>query len=244
MQKREIFSCLSAVGPVVVRLDGRAFHGLTSEMKFEKPYDSRFNDAMCAVCEHLISKSGLEPDFAYTFSDEISLFFSRLPFNGRVEKIDSVCASYASSAFTILMELKEPVSFDSRVVILGNENVFDYFSWRQKEAWRNHINAYCQHALINDGLSPVNAARELKGMKSSQMHEMMHKRGINLAQTPAWQRRGVIIHKETYEKKGYNPVDKTDVITQRRKVVRDMTPPLFNEPEGEDYLYRIISAIA
>lgn len=243
MQEREIFSSLSIIAPVVVRLDGRAFHSLTLGLNLKKPYDSGFNDAMCSVCESLISKSGLEPDFAYTFSDEISLYFSRLPFNGRIEKIDSVCASYAASAFTLLIGAKEPVSFDSRVVLVGNESVCDYFSWRQKEAWRNHMNAYCQHALISEGFSPVKAARELKGMKAAQMHEMMHERSINLSKTPAWQRRGVIIHKTTYQKTGYNPVDKTEVVADRRKVVRDMSPPLFSEPEGQDYLYRIISGI-
>ncbi|MDD4127134.1 MAG: tRNA(His) guanylyltransferase Thg1 family protein [Methanomicrobium sp.] len=243
MQKREIFSCLSIIAPVVVRLDGRAFHGLTSGMDLKKPYDLDFNDVMCNVCDSFLSKSGLEPDFAYTFSDEISLYFSRLPFNGRIEKIDSVCASYASSAFSIFMGLKEPMSFDSRVVMIGHDTVCEYFSWRQKEAWRNHMNAYCQHALISEGFSPVQAARKLKGMKSAQMHEIMHERGVNLSKTPAWQRRGVVVHKETYEKTGYNPVDKTEVIAERRKVVRDLSPPLFSEPGGEDYLYRIISGL-
>lgn len=243
MQERELFSCLSIFAPVAVRLDGRAFHALTSQMQLKKPYDKGFNDIMCSVCESFLSKSGLEPDFAYTFSDEISIFFSRLPFSGRIEKIDSVCASYASSAFSIFADLNEPVSFDSRVVVLGHDKICEYFSWRQKEAWRNHMNAYCQHALISDGLTPVQAARELKGMKSAKMHEMMHERGINLSKTPEWQRRGTVIHKETYEKTGYNPVEKTEVKTERRKVVRDMSPPLFNEPEGEDYLCRIISKI-
>ncbi|MBP2133043.1 tRNA(His) 5'-end guanylyltransferase [Methanomicrobium sp. W14] len=244
MQNREIFSCLSIVPPVVVRLDGRSFHGLTAGIKLEKPYDSGFNDAMCTVCEYILSKSGLDPDFAYTFSDEISLFFSVLPFNGRIEKIDSVCAAYASSAFTLLMGLDEPVSFDSRVVVLGRENICEYFSWRQKEAWRNHMNAYCQHALIAEGMTPVQAARRLKGMKSAAMHEMMHEREINLSKTPSWQRRGVVVHKETYMKTGYNPVEKTEVKAQRKRVVRDLSVPLFSEPDGEDYLYRLISNLS
>ena len=92
----EIFSGLTAIPPVYVRLDGRAFHAMTRESGFKKPFDEDFMNIMTSVASSLISESGLEPVFAYVFSDEISLYFSNLPFGGRVEKIDSVCASYAA----------------------------------------------------------------------------------------------------------------------------------------------------
>ena len=34
---------------------------------------------------------------------------------------------------------------------------------------------------------------------------MMHQRGFNLAKTPAWQRRGVLVCKTETEKEGFNP---------------------------------------
>ncbi|WOF15555.1 tRNA 5'-guanylyltransferase [Methanoplanus sp. FWC-SCC4] len=239
MQEREIFSRLNIVTPYVVRLDGRAFHHLTSDLGFEKPYDDRFNDAMCRVCEALISKSGLEPDFAYTFSDEISLFFSKTIFNGRVEKIDSVCASYAASALTLFLGLLEPVSFDSRVVCVDSQSFPEYFSWRQKEAWRNHMNAYCQNALIKEGFSAQQTAKNLSGVGSKQMHEMMFERGVNLAKTPAWQRRGIVVHKKSVIRKGYNPIKNEEVETERKVVVVDKDIPLFDTPEGLDYICKI-----
>ncbi len=236
MQDREIFRNLSIFPPFIVRLDGRAFHRLTHDMEFKKPYDRRFSDAMAMVSEQLLSSSGLEPSFAYTFSDEISLFFPCVPFNGRVEKIDSVCASYAASAFTLALHLNEPVAFDSRVILADVPAAIVYMAMRQREAWRNHINGYCQHALIEEGMTAVQAARALRGMKGPAMHEMMFERGINLAKTPAWERRGIACYRTEMIKEGYNPVTDEKVTTTRRVVVPDDDLPLFSEPDGEAWL--------
>jgi tRNA(His) guanylyltransferase len=111
---------------------------------------------------------------------------------------------------------------------------------RQDEAWRNHINAYCQQALITDGMKPRQAAVRLKGMPSRQLHEMMHDRGINLAKTPAWQRRGVLVYKKTSEKEGFNPVTKEKVKAIRSSVVVDDDLPLFTAPEGQAFLEKLI----
>jgi tRNA(His) 5'-end guanylyltransferase len=236
MQEREIFRNLSIFPPFIVRLDGRAFHRFTRDMGFEKPYDRRFSDAMATVSEKLLSSSGLEPSFAYTFSDEISLFFPLAPFNGRVEKIDSVCASYAASALTLALGLAEPVAFDSRVLIADVPAAIAYMALRQREAWRNHINGYCQQALIAEGMTATQAARVLRGMKGPTMHEMMFERGINLAKTPAWERRGIACYFTEVTKKGYNPITDEHVTATRRVVVTDDALPLFSEPDGEAWL--------
>ena len=241
MSENEIFSALSAIPPVFVRIDGRAFHALTLAEKYKKPFDDGFMEIMTSVASMLISDSGLEPVFAYTFSDEISLYFKDLPFGGRVEKIDSVCASYAAAAFMAVSGIKKPVSFDARIVFSPGDNVFGYLEWRQREAWRNHINAYCQHALISGGMDSRKAADHLKGMKSADMHEMMFERGVNLSKTPSWQRRGIIIRREAYMKTGYNPVEEKEVLTQRKKVTADYGPPLFHTDEGKDYISKIIN---
>ncbi|ADN36883.1 protein of unknown function DUF549 [Methanolacinia petrolearia DSM 11571] len=236
----EIFSGLTAIPPVYVRLDGRAFHAMTREAGFKKPFDEDFMSVMSSVASSLISESGLEPVFAYVFSDEISLYFGNLPFGGRVEKIDSVCASYAAGAFMAVSGSKAPVSFDARIVFTTEADAPGYLEWRQREAWRNHINAYCQYALISEGMSSRKAADLLKGMKSADMHEMMYKRGVNLSKTPSWQRRGVIVRREQYTKTGYNPVEKKEVLTERSKVTIDDNPPLFHTEEGREYILGII----
>lgn len=240
MPGNEIFSSLSAVPPIFVRLDGRAFHALTAEEDFEKPFDEIFRDIMAGVASSLISESGLNPVFAYVFSDEINLYFKELPFSGRVEKIDSVCASYAAGTFVAASGLGRPVAFDARIIFASEDSLQDYLAWRQKEAWRNHINAYCQYALISEGMTGREAAEALKGMKSAEMHEMMFKRGVNLASTPSWQRRGVIVRRESYTKKGHNPIKKTTVIAERSRVAVDPDPPLFHTEEGKEYVRGLI----
>ncbi len=240
MENREIFSNLSTIPPVFVRLVGRAFHVLTRWFGFAKPFDDGFCKAMVGVGQSLVAESGLTPVFAYTFSDEISLYLRELPFSGRVEKIDSVAASYAASALTLVLGAKEPLAFDARIVQATPESAIEYMTGRQDEAWRNHLNAYCQQALIAEGMDGTDAARRLKGMQAQELHEMMHKRGVNLAKTPAWQRRGVLVCKKEIEKEGYNPITKEHVTVTRSMVAADRDLPLFSTPEGQAFLQKLI----
>ncbi|MDN7024518.1 tRNA 5'-guanylyltransferase [Methanoculleus sp. FWC-SCC1] len=231
--EREIFSALSIFPPIFIRLDGRAFHRLSRELRLSKPFDPVFHGSMTAVAQQLLTGSGLEPAFAYTFSDEVSLYFTTLPFSGRIEKLDSVAAAFAASALTIQLGLTTPLSFDARVIPATPEFAVEYLTWRQNEAWRNHINGYCQQALIEEGLSSRAAATRLRGVSAAAMHEMMFARGVNLAETPAWQRRGTLVCRETVIKEGYNPVTGEVVETTRKtpRVLDDL--PLFSTPEGE-----------
>ena len=243
MKKRELYSTLTSVPPVFVRIDGRNFHAVAESWKLDRPFDLRFSESMAAVCVSLISDSGLSPDFAYTFSDEISLYFSALPFAGRVEKIDSVAASYTASALTLEAGSGIPISFDARIIQVTPEVAVQYLIERQAEAWRNHINAWCQYALVEEGCSRREAARQLRGLPSAAMHEMAFTRGINLAKTPAWQRRGVLVYRKGKTVEGWNPQLATVVQTVRTTVISDRAPPLFSSPEGRSFLNRLITEL-
>jgi len=240
MKSREIFSNLLSVPPIFVRLDGRGFHGIADEWGLKRPFDSRFARAMANVSERLIASSGLSPDFAYTFSDEISLYFSHIPYSGRVEKIDSVTASYTASALTLEMSSPFPVAFDARIIQVSPALALRYLIDRQAEAWRNHINAYCHHTLVTEGKNSHEAAQMLKGLSSSEMHELMFSRGINLARTPAWQRRGILVYKTAKEIEGFNPLESRVVRTLRTSVKCVQEPPVFSSPEGRSFLTGLI----
>jgi tRNA(His) guanylyltransferase len=243
MKMREIYSSLTCVPPVFVRIDGRNFHAVAEEWNLERPFDFRFSQAMASVCTALMSDSGLTPDFAYTYSDEINLYFSHLPFTGRVEKLDSVTASFTASALTLEMASLIPVSFDARIIQVTPGLAIRYLIDRQGEAWRNHINAYCQNALANEGMNRSEAARTLKGMTSPDLHELMFARGINLAKTPAWQRRGILVHKTGKTVEGYNPVLSRVVRTVRSTIVCERELPVFSSPEGRSFLSGLISEL-
>ncbi|MDD1694144.1 MAG: tRNA 5'-guanylyltransferase, partial [Methanoregula sp.] len=226
--------------PVFIRLDGRAFHRLTDCLGLEKPFDEFFHKAMVTACTSLVADSGLNPDLAYTFSDEISLYFTKLPFSGRVEKLDSVAASYAASSFTLALGGTMLVAFDARVIPATLEFALEYLTNRQSEAWRNHINAYCQQVLIEEGMDAKKAAEQLKGLQSKDLHEMMHVRGFNLSTTPAWQRRGTLVYKKITEKEGFNPITKETVIAERSAVTADGDLPLFTSREGQEFLVKLL----
>jgi len=240
MENREIFSAITAIPPVFVRLDGRAFHRLADVLGLEKPFDEFFHTAMVTACRALVAESGLNPDLAYTFSDEISLYFTKLPFGGRVEKLDSVAASFAASSFTIAIGGTTLIAFDARVIPATPAFAAEYLTGRQAEAWRNHINAYCQQALIEEGMDPRKAAERLKGLAAKELHEMMHQRGFNLATTPAWQRRGTLVYKKLTEKEGFNPITQETVIAERSAVVAEPELPLFTSPEGKEFLGKVL----
>ncbi|MGD9158306.1 MAG: tRNA(His) guanylyltransferase Thg1 family protein [Desulfobacteraceae bacterium] len=112
--------------PVIIRLDGKAFHTLTR--KCEKPFDDLFRNVMeetaLALCREI---QGVK--CAYTQSDEISLLltdFDRLGteawFDYNLQKITSVSAGIASVCFSKLWAEAEGI-FDSRAFNAPKEEV-------------------------------------------------------------------------------------------------------------------------
>lgn len=241
MKNREIFAEMRCIPPVVVRADGRNFRNTLLSLGFKKPYDQTFARAMADTAELLIKKSGLGLLSAYTFSDEISFLFMELSFEGRVEKIDSVVASFLGSALTINLRLKEPVAFDSRIVALQKDEIPAYFHWRQLEAWRNFVTSWGYYTLIDEGMNKDEASKYLKGKKEWEIHEMLFERGINLATLPAWQRRGIIISTEEYEISGFNPILGKETKSLRRKVTQNWEIPKFKSKEGIALLEKLIN---
>ncbi len=240
VKDREIYAGIRAVPPVIIRLDGRAFHSFLADLSLKRPYDERFAAAMVSVCTAFFYHSGLSPLLAYTFSDEISMYLRELPFEGRVEKMVSVVASFASSSLTIAMDLDLPVAFDARIIPVEPSHLPSYLAWRQKEAWRNHINGYSQALLLQEGLRPVDVQRRLNGLGAGELHEICFQHGVNLAGTPAWERRGIMVYKQKREREGRNPVTGETTRVIRNMVVEDRDLPLFSRPDGEAFISGLI----
>jgi len=210
----EIYSNLRARAPLVARADGRGFKKVLETSK--KPYDIDFARVMAEACAGFFRESGLMPALAFTFSDEISLVFLEAPFAGRVEKIDSLIAGFLSGI--ISLDLARPVSMDCRTIPLCQDEIGVYLAERQDETWRNHVFSYGFYMLVEEGLSKTLAMEKLRGMKEGDIHELVHQKGINLARTPAWERRGVMVRR-----KG-------------EAVVQEWELPLFSSKEGTDLL--------
>ena len=209
---------MSARAPLVVRADGRGFKKVLE--KSTKPYDIDFARSMVSTSEKFLLDFGPSAVLAFTFSDEISLVFLDLPFAGRVEKIDSLVAGFLSAALSL--ELRRLVSMDCRTIPLCQEEIISYLAERQDETWRNHVFSYGFHMLLEEGLNETQAMDRLRGLREKEIHEFVFQKGINLARTPAWQRRGVV------------------VCRKEGKVAADWDVPLFSTKDGMEFLREII----
>lgn len=218
MRAREWFHSMTLLPGAwaVVRVDGRSFSRFT-ETRFDKPFDPRFSALMTEAATALLIELGGR--LAYTESDEISVVLDPAfdLFGREVEKLVSLSAGIATAAFT--HAAGEPAVFDARVWMgTGPDDVVDYLSWRQDDAARCALNGWCYWTLRNEGLSARQATRELERTSVSAKNELLFERGVNFNEVPAWQRRGVGLWWETYEKQGHDPIRDVDVTATRRRV--------------------------
>jgi tRNA(His) 5'-end guanylyltransferase len=240
MKEREIYAGLRTVAPFFVRVDGRNFRHALSLLKREQPYDLAFAESMGAASEALMRRSGLPVQLVFTFSDEANALFREAPFDGRVEKLDSIVASFFASAATLNLSSDVPLAFDARIIPVSAMDIPIYLESRQNETWRNHVHAYGYYYLRQNSQTGREAHATLLGMTSSEMHELMFSHGVNLAKTPAWQRRGILVHKQSYEKEGLDPITGRPSTTRRSRVVQNWDLPIFKSPEGREMLVGLI----
>ncbi len=225
--------------PFFIRLDGWRFQAISQAVNTQKPFDQNF--AICLVTSgRALFQINLNPTLVYVASDEINTLFLRAaPFGRRVEKIDSVSAEVVSSAFSLciqkLFNKTVTAAFDSRIILSPSQKkIIEYLTWRQKDAYRNHNNAYAYWLLRKKGHTPSETAKMLKGLKTEDVDETLSAQGINLAKTPSWQRRGILVYKEPYKKQVKN-----HVIT-RKQIKENWKLPLFSSTEGRRLIQQIL----
>ena len=230
MKDYEVYSSLKVPknSKVIVRLDGRAFHKLASDLKLVKPYDRNFYQVMAVVCEDLFRE--FSPSFVYTFSDEISLLLNNIPFDGRIEKINSVMAGFASSSFVIHydVDFKKPPAFDSRIIPINDEDILDYFRWRQDESWMNCVNSH-GISYLKTKYSNNEANDKINGMKLNEIHELLFQNGINLNDIETYKKRGIGIYRKNKKVVGFNKKENKNQTSYRSYVFTDWELPIFNE---------------
>lgn len=165
--------------PVILRLDGRAFHTITRGL--EKPYDDTFINMMNTIAHDLCDNEIQNARMAYLQSDEISILIykkvlSSSWFNNDIQKMTSVSASRAScvamdfSAGTKLFKGNTKIMFDSRVFVLPEKEVCNYFIWRQRDWERNSLQMLCREYY---------SQKQLNNKNSKDMHEMLHQKNKN-----------------------------------------------------------------
>ena len=203
---------------MVARIDGRHFHTLTKESgKFGAPFDEKFRDLMIGTVEHLMTKSGFNIVYGYTESDEISLLFALESddFGRKLRKLTSILAGEASAKFSLLYG--DIGVFDCRISELPNKaTVVDYFRWRNEDACRNALNAWCYWTLRREGQTPKEATKAIEGISVAEKNELLFRHGINFNDLPLWQKRGIGFYWELF--------DRGDA--ERRRLTVDMELPM------------------
>lgn len=232
--------------PVIIRLDGKAFHTLTRG--FEKPFDMvmvrAMQETMKYLCENI---QGCV--LGYTQSDEITLVLidyqnlnSDAWFDYEVQKLCSVSASMATFAFNrnfARLAALEPEKktkqtnaytevaskgafFDARCFNIPKEEVTNCLLWRQQDATRNSIHmtgrAYFSH-------------KQIEGLNSNDIQNLLfQEKGINWNDLPTTLKRGSCCIKKYRQ---------TMNQTLRGYWCIDDEIPIFKD-EGRDYIEKLL----
>lgn len=179
--------------PVIIRLDGKAFHTFTR--KLNKPFDegliSWMNHTAIELCRQI---QGAQ--IAYVQSDEISIllhnykkFNSGAWFDNEIQKMCSISAAIATAAFnsTLRAQVVGPALFDSRVFVLPEHEVCNYYIWRQQDWIRNSIQMVAR-SFYSD--------KECFKKNQSEMQEMIFQKGVNWDDFPVPLKRGRCVIKD------------------------------------------------
>ena len=237
MKDFEVYSSLKVPknSKIIVRLDGRSFHKLARDLNLVKPYDENFYRVMSKVCNDLFKE--FSPVFVYTFSDEISLLLEKIPFDGRIEKINSVIASFTSSSFVLHYDenFKKPPSFDSRIIPISDEDVLKYFKWRQDESWKNCIASH-GISFLKSKYSNKRANDMITGLKSSEIHELLYQNGINLNDVETYKKRGIAVYRKNKKVVGFNKKENREQVSYRTYTYVDWEVPKFNKEFFENLI--------
>lgn len=195
--------------PVILRIDGKAFHTYTKGCK--RPWDEKLvecmNDTAIELCKRI---QGVQ--LAYVQSDEISLLLNNYEytdtqswFDNNLQKMVSISAAVASVTFTMNSwkiwipakinpsmdpmsenDFIEPAHFDSRAFVIPREDVNNYFLWRQQDATRNSVQMLARSLYSH---------KECTDKNNSQLQEMCFQKGKNWNDEPVQHKRGRCIVK-------------------------------------------------
>ena len=227
--------------PVIIRIDGKAFHTFTRG--FKKPFDAILSNSMINTTKYLLENiEGCV--FAYTQSDEISLLLkndqtneTNAWFDNNLSKIISLSASMATLAFNkhfseevdefcwnidtkieqaYLTSLEKGAMFDSRAFVIPESEIVNYFIFRQQDCVRNSIQMVAQANFSH---------KELQKLDCDQLQEkLFQEKGINWGEDiPTKYKRGVAIYKKQVE------VETPNGVVIRNKPFIDKEIPIFTQ---------------
>jgi len=162
--------------PLVIRVDGRAFHTLTRKMR--KPFDGNFITAMTVSAKYVAEQmQGFKA--AYVQSDEATFLLTDYDafetdgwFNYEIPKVISISAALMSVMFNTYTRGMPLSVFDSRAFSVPLHDAVNCFLWRAKDWERNSLQMYARSKFSHN---------QLKFKNHAQIHEMLFSIGANWA---------------------------------------------------------------
>lgn len=206
--------------PVIIRIDGKTFHTFTKKY-FKKGFSAEFSKGMELVTLNLMKELGAK--IGYTQSDEISLLLTDYKtiktdaqFGYNLSKLISVSASIATSEFAkYLLKntlINEFPYFDSRVFNIPEDDVCNYFIWRQEDCIRNAISMIGQQHYSPKQLNRV-STKQLK-------EKLISEHNFNFDSLSSYQLNGILILRTNIEGKSIlHTLPKTPIIKNSREVI-------------------------
>lgn len=226
--------------PMIVRIDGRAFHTFTKPLKdpdAPDPWSLVLREGLTAAATALLREIP-GSKLAYLQSDELSVLVTDYdtlgarPWFGKIsQKIDSVTASITTAAFNEVMQAWSATrklgfaTFDSRCFVLPKEDVCNYFVWRQQDATRNSVSMIAQHYFEHE---------RLQGLNWGALQELLWtEKNINWDKIETWKKRGWCVRRDTYEgvvgEDSQAPASEVGKTYTRETIVSDLEIPIFTQ---------------
>lgn len=224
---------------IVIRCDGKGFSKAIAKAHIKLPFDKDFHERMTNTAQktlEIIFGRG----FAYTYSDEISFVLPKKIFDRygrRTEKLLTLAAGAASGIGSLEFYYLDisPTIFDAKIFEFNTvEEVMEYLSNRKTNCLRNFVFSVARKHYMDLGKTPAQVAKDLNGVKLNTLIERLLKEKIDIYKLPIWQREGVIIYYEPYEKavkRGAFGTRKMTSVTRRR--VKTLKPLRFCSGDEE-----------
>lgn len=249
---------LTRRSPVIIRVDGKAFHTFTRGLK--RPFDDILMSVMQETAKYLCKNiSGCK--LAYVQSDEISLLITDYDtidtqawFDNNLQKIVSVSASLATLAFNDFwsaavdceIEAANTAPFTSDennyIMTISDKRFKATFDSRAfiipKDEVCNYFIWRQQDATRNSIQSLAQANfphKELIGLNSSKLQDkLILEKSINWNDLPVPCKRGVCVY---YERKSF-PTDNVGIKMEQSGWMIDENIPIFTQ--NREYIERFV----
>ena len=213
--------------PVIIRVDGRAFHTLTKHM--DKPFDRTFMEVMVMSAEEVM-REATGGVLAYIQSDEASFLLldtakvDTMPwFDYRQDKLVSLSASIMTMRFNELLRIASPngisyprAEFDARAFNIPMSDVANYFLHRARDWHRNSVQMLARAHFSH---------QQLYKKDRDTMIAMLANKQIYWNDLTPREARGTFLYRE------FVPADVPELVMVRRLVRDESVSAVYNDIE-------------